>query len=285
MNENTESSVSVSDEQIDALWADEDGTEAMADEQAPEQQTEADQPREAQPEPAQEAETNKKSPEAGTAAADQPELYTIKNRDETRQVSRDELITMAQKGWDYDHVREERDQLRQYRDEANPAYELVKSYAQRNGMNVSDYLDFCRRQELMSQGINEQTARAQVELEKQRTAFQNQQKELLEAKQRQDELTRQAQKRADAQKRDMDTFIKTYPGVKPEDIPKEVWAQVAQGQPLVTAYTMQQNQKLAAEVAALKKNHENTVRTTGSLSSPASGDKKDEIDRWWYADD
>lgn len=53
--------------------------------------------------------------EQGEKQADQPELFTLKNRDETRQVTRQELIAMAQKGWDYDHVRQERDQLRQYR--------------------------------------------------------------------------------------------------------------------------------------------------------------------------
>lgn len=53
--------------------------------------------------------------EQGEKQADAPELFTLKNRDETRQVNRQELIAMAQKGWDYDRVRQERDQLRQYR--------------------------------------------------------------------------------------------------------------------------------------------------------------------------
>lgn len=283
MDEMTENAISVSDDQLDALWADGD-MEVEADGQTAEQPPEADQPKEQQ-EPAQEATADEEIPDGGEAAADQPERYTIKNRDETRQVSRDELIAMAQKGWDYDHIREERDQLRQYRAEADPAYELVKSYAQRNGMNVSDYLDYCRKQELMGQGINEQTANAQIAMEKQQLALQSQQRELQEAQRRQEELAQKARQRADAQKRDMDAFLKTYPGIKPEEIPKEVWAQVAQGQPLVSAYTMHQNQKLAAELAALKKNNENAARTTGSLSSPASGDKKDEIDQWWYADE
>lgn len=55
--------------------------------------------------------------------ADRPEMFTLKNRDETRQVGREELIAMAQKGWDYDNVRRERDQLRQYRQ----AMEQVKA--------------------------------------------------------------------------------------------------------------------------------------------------------------
>lgn len=116
---------------IESAWSAEDpageaeGTESAAA---------ADQPKGGE-------ETPPAEPKAPDAPVAQPELFTLKNRDETRQVTRDELVAMAQKGWDYDHVRQERDQLRQYRQEADPALELVKSYAQRNGMSVGDYLD------------------------------------------------------------------------------------------------------------------------------------------------
>lgn len=125
--------------------------------------------------------------------ADQPELFTIKNRDETRQVARDELVAMAQKGWDYDHVREERDQLRAYRKEADPALELVKSYAQRNGMNVSDYLDFCRKQELIASGMSERDAANKVGMEKERAELDRQRAEMQAYRERQNSMAQQAQ--------------------------------------------------------------------------------------------
>lgn len=70
--------------------------------------------------------------------ADRPETFTLKNRDETRRVTRQELIAMAQKGWDYDNVRRERDQLRQYRQ----AMEQVRAAGEqsRPGMPGADAL-------------------------------------------------------------------------------------------------------------------------------------------------
>lgn len=259
MNENTESYISTVNEEIETLWTEEeqaeDGKQTAGQGEVQKEEAEFWGEEETH---AQKAAQEQENRQDGEERADQPELFTLKNRDEKRQVSRDELIAMAQKGWDYDHIREERDQLRQYRSEADPAYELVKSYAQRNGMTVSDYLDYCRKQELMSRGIDEPTASAQLAIEREKQ---------------------------NAQKKDMDTFLAIYPNIKAEEIPKEVWRQVAQGRSLVAAYAMHQNQKLTTELAALKKNNENAARTTGSLSSPASGDKKDEIDQWWYADE
>lgn len=287
MNENVE--VITTDDfsaEIDADWND---AEVTADEHADEsldKLPEADQQKEEQSEPVSEEPAEaEKIPESEPAKADQPELFTVKNRDETRQVTREELIAMAQKGWDYDHIREERDQLRQYRQEADPAYVLVKSYAERNGMDVSQYLDYCRKQELMSQGINEQTANAQVALEKERVQFQTQQREAQEEVARREQADRKAQAEAEARRKDMDAFLSVYPNVKAEAIPKEVWVKVGQGVPLLTAYTMHRSAALEAEIAALKKNNENAARTTGSLVSPAEGNNKDEIDALWYADD
>lgn len=67
------------------------------------------------PEPETQSADAPEDAEDQAASADQQEMFTLKNRDETRQVGREELIAMAQKGWDYDNVRRERDQLRQYR--------------------------------------------------------------------------------------------------------------------------------------------------------------------------
>ena len=248
MDEMTENAISVSDDQLDALWAD-GNMEVEADGQTAEQPPEADQPKEQQ-EPDQEATADEEIPEGGEAAADQPELYTIKNRDETRQVSRDELIAMAQKGWDYDHIREERDQLRQYRQEADPALELVKSYAQRSGMNVADYLDYCRRQELMAKGMTEQDAAQKVTMEKERADLDRQRAEIQAYQQQQNSIAQKAQEQAQARQRDIEAFYRAYPGVDPKGIPQEVWNEVKNGESLTNSYTRYENRRLQAELAA-----------------------------------
>lgn len=270
MDENMET-MEVTDEQVDAAWND------MESADQPEQ---VEQPA---PEPEQPAEQPKESPGEQTPA-NQPELFTIKNRDETRQVTRDELVSMAQKGWDYDHVREERDQLRQYRQEADPALELVKAYAQRNNMSVPDYLDFCRKHELMASGMTQQDAEQKLSFEKERAELDRRQAALDAAQREQDSMKQQALQAQQARQKDIENFYKAYPNVDPKTIPKEVWAAVQAGQTLTNAYTMHENKRLQAELSAMKKNEQNKQQSPGSLSG-ISGKEMDEIDRLWAEDD
>ena len=271
------------DAELEAAWAEEE--DAMVEDGA---QQQADQPEDAQQQADQPAAPETETPPEQSAEeerADQPQLFTLKYRGEQLQVTQDEMVALAQKGRDYDTVRQERDQLLQYRQEADPALELVRGYAKRNGMTVGDYLDYCRRQELMSQGINEQTANAQIAVEKQQAALKRQNAEAEAARKRQEAEADQARQRQEAQRKDFAAFLGAYPGVKTTEIPKEVWEKVAQGESLVSAYTMHRNRQLEAELAAERQNRKNQQRTTGSLSDPAGGDKKDDIDRWWNEDD
>lgn len=271
MDDNMET-VEVTDEQVDAAW----------NESEP-----ADQPEQVET-PAEEPETSTEqqpaAPEVVEKPADQPEMFTIKNRDETKSVTRDELISMAQKGWDYDHVREERDQLRQYRQQADPALELVKSYAQRNNMSVPDYLDFCRKHELMASGMNQQEAERKLSFEKERAELDRRQAELNAFQQQQDSMKQKAMQAQQARQKDIENFYKAYPNVDPKTIPKEVWAAVQAGQTLTDAYTINENKRLQAEIAALKQNQKNKASAPGSLGGN-SGKEMDEIDRLWAEDD
>lgn len=268
MSENMEAMSEVLDADINSEW---DGAETPAQ---PEPQAEG--------KPAEEPAAQ----EPGKAA-DQPttpELFTLKNRDETRQVNRDELIAMAQKGWDYDAVRQERDQLRQYRKEADPALEVIKGYAQRNNMSVGEYLDFCRKQELMRQGMTEQDAQTKLGMEKERAELDARQAEVQAQEQRQTSAARKAQEAAQARQKDVEQFCRIYPGVDPKSIPQEVWAAVKGGDTLTNAYTMHENKRLTAELAAERQNKANKASTPGSLGGNA-GAEMDEIDRLWSEDD
>ena len=271
------------DAELEAAWAEEE--DAMVEDGAHETE---DQPEDAQQQADQPAAPETETPPEQSAEeerADQPQLFTLKYRGEQLQVTQDEMVALAQKGRDYDTVRQERDQLLQYRQEADQALELVRGYAQRNGMTVGDYLDYCRRRELMSQGINEQTANAQIAVEKQQAALQRQNAEAAAARRQQEAEADQARQRQEAQRKDFAAFLGAYPGVKTTEIPKEVWEKVAQGESLVSAYTMHRNRQLEAELAAERQNRKNQQRTTGSLSDPAGGDRQDDIDRWWNEDD
>lgn len=265
---------------IDGIWAAEDQPELEVVEDVQEQQTEGtDQPREEQP--AQEADTDQAKPQEESEKANQPETFTLKYLGQEKAVSREEAVSLAQKGMDYDRIRTERDELRQYRQEADPALSLVRGYAERNGMTIQQYIDACRKQELMAQGVNEQTAAAQVEVEKQRSQLQANSADEESRKRQADAAARQAQERSEARKRDMAEFLDTFPDVKADSIPREVWEMVAKGQSLVTAYTLHQNRQLQAELAAERQNKRSAATTTGSRSTAGTENTKNIFDRAW----
>lgn len=89
---------------------------------------------------------------------------------------------------------------------------------------------------------------------------------------------------ANARKRDMTRFMKSFPGVKAEDIPQQVWVQVSQGVPMISAYAMHENAQLKAQLAAERQHRANLRRTPGGLGSH-SGPELDELDRMWAEDD
>lgn len=186
-----------------------------------------------------------------------PELFTLKNRDEKRQVTREELVAMAQKGWDYDTVRAERDQLRQYRQETGPTMDLIRAEAQRSGMTVPAYLDHCRQQDLARSAPGDPAPQSNALIQR---------------------------IKQNARRQDMERFVRTYPTVRADSIPKEVWGQVARGVPLVSAYAMHENQQLKVQLAAERQNKANRQRTPGALGAN-SGVELDELDRMWAEDD
>ena len=94
-------------------------------------------------------------------------------------------------------------------------------------------------------------------------------------------LTRAREK---ARAQEMERFLNTYPEVKADDIPREVWQQTAAGVPLVTAYAMHENRQLKMLLAAERQDRLNRQRTPGSLGAN-SGNELDELDRMWNEED
>lgn len=282
MDETTEA-LAPTDAEIDAAWNDTavEATEDSGDGEQEPAKPEADQPK--VEEPVKEEPTTDKAKEEKSAEADQPLTFTLKHLDEVKTVDKDEIVKLAQQGMDYERIRTERDQLRDYRKEADPAMTFLKSYADKQGMSVSQYLDFCRKQELLSSGLDEKNATATLEIEK-REATDKAAAEAKTAEEKQKQAAAlETKQKADARQSDMSRFLKKFPDVKPDTIPPEVWKEVAKGDSIVTAYTEWRNQKLEAELAAERQNKANAQKTTGSLSTTGTG-TQDEYDKWWNDD-
>ena len=86
----------------------------------------------------------------------------------------------------------------------------------------------------------------------------------------------------------VDRFMKTYPGVKSEDIPKKVWDDAEEMGDLTAAYikynsgkVQAENERLKKELEQAKQHQKNKERSMGSSRSVGSGATKDPFDEGW----
>lgn len=297
MNETMENTVGFDEAALDAAWADEadgwgatDGTQTgLENQQAGEQQPE-------NPPAAPDTKETPKGQEGGQGQPGEqpenpPELFPIQYNGREERLTKEQLITMAQKGRDYDHVRQERDQLRQYRERTAQAVDYLEEAARRSGMDLAGYLEAIQRRELVQTGMSEQDAVREIQMRQREEQVRKDRAEIEAYNQQKNSAEQQARERENRVREDITSFLKAYPQVKPSEIPKEVWDRVKGGETLVNAYTMHENEKFRAEmegyraeIAALKQNQSNAQRSPGSLGG-SSGAELDEIDRLWNDED
>lgn len=198
-----------------------------------------------------------------------PRVWNLRYMDDVRQVGESDMVSLAQKGLDYDRIRTRYD-------ESKPVMELFGSFAQQAGMTIPEYVAHIRTQAKQAQGLSEPEARREVALEDreavvaaaeaQRQALANAQQSEAAARQRED-----ARRMADIQR-----FQEKFPDAArdPKSIPQEVWEKVRGGVSLVESYQdylLAQAETARAEAeqraAASAQNQTNAVRTTGSMRS------------------
>ncbi len=214
-------------------------------------------------------------PQGDDGAADDGEKFPVKWLDETKELTREEVIRYAQKGMDYDRtkqalhaLREEADALRAFKAEHEAQIEELTAYLKESGKtSLNDVLDDLRVSELIGKGDSADLAREKIRaarLERQLAANAQRQTE-------QDEGKRKAQA-------DLEAFQKEYPDVKVDEaLLKELGDDLKATGNLTRAYEKMQRRKLEADNAALRKQIEadkqkasNKRRTTGSQISSGS---------------
>jgi hypothetical protein len=214
-------------------------------------------------------------PQGDDGAADDGEKFPVKWLDETKELTREEVIRYAQKGMDYDRtkqalhaLREEADALRAFKAEHEAQIEELTAYLKESGKtSLNDVLDDLRISTLIGKGDSADLAREKIRaarLERQLAANAQRQTE-------QDESSRKA-------KADLEAFQKEYPDVKVDEaLLKELGDDLKATGNLTRAYEKMQRRKLEADNAALRKQIEadkqkasNKRRTTGSQKSAGS---------------
>ena len=222
------------------------------------------------------------------------QLFELKHLGETKNVNRDEVVTLAQKGMDYDRVTEkntqlenqvseQKQQLAQLTEHENALQELAKQ----SGTTVEELVENMLIAVTKSKyGIDDDgMALERVRLDRERRALDQERAALATKNQEQEQQAANEKWRGEC----FDAFAKAYPDVDPASIPNGVWEAFNRGDTLVSAYARERNKALEAEIARMKSEQEtrdrnaaNAARSTGSQSSAGKTGSDEAFDALWY---
>ena len=245
-------------------------------------------------------EDEKKEPIAEESAGTSEEkpdtdTFELKYNKEIRRVNRDEITELAQKGLNHDRILAQRDELQRengelqkFRQENESNLNLLNSAAELAGMSVSQFLNNIRENALVAKGMSRDAAKERVLREDAEQKLARKSAEEA-AKAENEKREKTSQERI---KRDSEEFARKYKDVDPKTIPQEVWEAVSSGESLVSAYgnyladqTAKENEKLRAEIEALKKNEENRSKSIGSMKTEGQQKGKDPFLEGLFGDD
>ena len=198
------------------------------------------------------------------------QLYKLKGIDgNEKEYSIEDVLNLAGKGLDYDGVRRDRDELREYK-------AFLKELADNSGLSVDELVDSTR-------------ARIYKD-EKRRNGEEVSDVDALRAVQR----NRAQRKAAEAEPKKVDTdkmiksFVNEFKDVQAKDIPESVWKEAHETGDLAGAYRKYSNNQKDAEIARLKEentklkqNQKNKDRSIGSQRSAGNPTPKDPFDEGW----
>lgn len=223
----------------------------------------------------------------GAEDAGADERFTLKHLGETRDFSRDEVTTLAQKGLDYDRIRAERDSMRAEMPTMRDAMGLLGEIAADSKISVGELIETLRARRLIDREaaegrtITETGAREQIRREKAaRDRDSEEQEEQPAAK-----PAASAPAQPDVTE-DIRRFAQTFPEVKATDIPQKVWDEYRAGKgDLVSLYTIQENAALRLKLAQMEQNENNRGRSAGSVKSAGNRTAKTTMQEVWDAYD
>lgn len=222
------------------------------------------------------------------------QLFELKHLGETKNVNRDEVVTLAQKGMDYDRVTEKNTQLETQVSEQKQQLATLTEHenalqelAKQSGTTVEELVENMLIAVTKSKyGIDDDgMALERVKLDRERRALDQERAALAPQKQEQEQQAANEKWRGEC----FDAFAKAYPDVDPASIPNGVWEAFNRGETLVSAYARERNKALEAEIARMKSEQEtrdrnaaNAARSTGSQSSAGKTGSDEAFDALWY---
>lgn len=212
------------------------------------------------------------------------ETFTLKYKGQEEQYTREQLMELAQKGRDYDGLREDRDRLRDH----HPALELIDRYAARNNMTREQYLEFAQRRadedeaapvvrQLMEAGTPEAVARELALRRLQETRGQARRQQEQQAAQTREEQQRNAEAEKQAGYRALVDYANQY-GIDLSKLPQEVLRDINAGMKPLEAYLRYENASLRLERSQREQNEKNKDKNPGRVNDKAPAAVKDPFD-------
>jgi len=264
-------SVDEDDDFVENEYVGSDDNDEPVDDSEPEQEEDGDLEPDHDDEQPEEKPEESEEPRAETETANQ--RFKIKYNGNEEEYDLDQMTTLAQKGRDYDHVREDRDTMKG----KFGKYEgFLQKLADKAGVSIEEQIDLTEAMWLMDEEAEKGNTLTEAEA-------------LLRVQRNRNTASEKEEAKGDSNAdREVARFMATYPGVKYEDIPQKVWDVANQTGDLVMAYTMNEIEKLKFENEKLKKdaqNERNAQRSTGPLKTSGTKRKRSVIDDAWYSDD
>lgn len=188
------------------------------------------------------------------------------NKENVSIESLEDLINGYQKGLNYDKIQEKLESLQNSKAEV-----YLKKKADELGITVDEYMDQVeeyekqqqaekdqeRLEEMIENGVPEDVAREVIATAELRRQLQIKENEL---KAKEEET-----KKKEAEEKEYQDFLKAFPDVNPEDVPKEVFEDAVNSN-LTTAYMKYKMQEMENQLKVAKQNEENAASTVGGVT-------------------
>lgn len=275
--EDFESALFADDYQTDS----EDGVETTETTDEPAQEADSDDENNAdggedkEDEPADEPEKDGSEGEEKPDGSSADQTFTIKVNKEERQVSLEEMTTLAQKGADYDRVKDQYTKGQQTIQELQSkldgmtaqqgVLDILGIIAEKSGSSLDKLAESLYVNFRKTNGVSEEVAREELKnakLEKELNGYKAQQ-------------TQQKEKETDAEaraKKDLEDFRKEYPDVElTQELIGKLTSDISGGMSLTASYRKYEKaqdaariQELERKLAAERQNNKNKHRSPGS---------------------
>ena len=196
------------------------------------------------------------------------------NKESVQIDSIDDVVNNYQKGLNYDKLVEKLNNL-----EHSKAMSYITNKAEQLGMSIDEYMDQvenyekeqekerqqAKLEEMISNGVPEDVAKEVIAT--------SQLRKELQAEKNQLEKEKKAKEDKELKDKEYEEFIKEFPDVKAEDIPKDVFLN-AENSSLREAYMKYQLEEQRKQIEILKKNNSNSSSSVGSTTEFGGKDNK-----------